>query len=112
MCATRTDLVAYPLAAVGEACHSRGIPWLAVTTDPRGRLLRMAVLMWSNADRAARTWRMGEWALLNQVRADGSSKPRIRPVLLLTGEAASTSMTDTAYPSLARTSSARRRGFL
>ncbi|TQK29786.1 hypothetical protein FBY28_2794 [Arthrobacter sp. SLBN-53] len=75
MCATRTDLMAYPLAAVGEACHSRGIPSLAVTTDPRERLLRMAVLMWSNADRAARAWRIGEWALLHQVRADGSSKP-------------------------------------
>lgn len=32
--------------------------------------------MWSNADRAGRAWRMGEWALLHQVRADGSSKPR------------------------------------
>lgn len=32
--------------------------------------------MWSNADRAARAWRMGEWALLHQVRSDGSSKPR------------------------------------
>lgn len=40
------------------------------------RLLRMARLMWSNADRAARAWRMGEWALLHQVRVDGSSKPR------------------------------------
>jgi hypothetical protein len=49
---------------------------LAVTTDPRERLLRMAGLMWSNADRAARAWRMGEWALLHQVRVDGSSKPR------------------------------------
>ncbi|MBU9762250.1 hypothetical protein FR943_00045 [Mycobacterium sp. TNTM28] len=47
-----------------------------MTTDQRERLLRMAGLMWSNADRAARAWRMGEWALLHQVRADGSSKPR------------------------------------
>lgn len=36
----------------------------------------MARLMWSNADRATRAWRMGEWALLHQVRVDGSSKPR------------------------------------
>jgi len=36
----------------------------------------MAGLMWSNADRAARSWRLGEWALMQRVRADGSSKPR------------------------------------
>jgi hypothetical protein len=36
----------------------------------------MAGLMWSNADRAARSWRLGEWALLHQVRPDSSSKPR------------------------------------
>jgi hypothetical protein len=54
----------------------RGLSWLIVPTDPGERLLRMAGLMWSNADRAARAWRLGEWALLHQVRADGSSKPR------------------------------------
>ena len=63
------------LRADGESCRRRGIPWLAVATDPMERLLRMAGLMWSNVDRAARAWRMGEWALLHQVRADGSSKP-------------------------------------
>ncbi|WP_067891580.1 hypothetical protein [Mycobacterium sp. E735] len=40
------------------------------------RLLNIASLMWSNADRAVRAWRMGEWALLLQVCADNSSKPR------------------------------------
>ena len=40
------------------------------------RLLTMARLMWSNVDRATRAWRMGEWALLHQVRADNSSSPR------------------------------------
>lgn len=47
-----------------------------VNADPRDRLLNMARLMWINADRATRSWRMGEWALLHQVRVDGSSKPR------------------------------------
>jgi hypothetical protein len=47
-----------------------------VNADPRDRLLNMARLMWSNADRARRAWLMGEWAFLHQVRADGSSKPR------------------------------------
>ena len=47
-----------------------------MATDPMERLLNMARLMWSNADRAVRAWRMGEWALLLQVRADNSSKPR------------------------------------
>ncbi len=40
------------------------------------RFVRLADLMWSTADRSARAWRMGEWALLCQVRADDSSKPR------------------------------------
>ena len=40
------------------------------------RFVRLADLMWSTANRSARAWRMGEWALLCQVRADGSSKPR------------------------------------
>ena len=47
-----------------------------VTTDPMERFVRLADLMWSTANRSARAWRMGEWALLCQVRADGSSKPR------------------------------------
>jgi hypothetical protein len=47
-----------------------------VTTDPTNGLLNKARLMWSNVDRASRAWRVGEWALLRQVRPDGSSKPR------------------------------------
>ena len=48
----------------------------SVATDPMERLLRLSDLMWSTVDRSARAWRMGEWALLCQIRADGSSKPR------------------------------------
>lgn len=47
-----------------------------MTTDPTNGLLNKARLMWSNVDRASRAWRVGEWALLRQVRPDGSSKPR------------------------------------
>lgn len=61
------------LAALSSALR---VTVSTVTPDPMERLLRMAGLMWSNADRAARAWRLGEWALLHQVRADGSSKPR------------------------------------
>lgn len=47
-----------------------------MTADPMERLLKLTRLMWSNTDRAVRAWRLGEWALLHQVREDGSSKAR------------------------------------
>lgn len=74
---SEADFVAVTVRlAIGWSCRWQGLLWLAVTADPMERVLRMVRLMWSNADRAARAWRMGEWALLHQVRADGSSKPR------------------------------------
>ena len=41
--------------------------------DPVEDLLNRANLMFDVADRAVRSWRLGEWALLHRVRDDGSS---------------------------------------
>jgi hypothetical protein len=82
---SRTNVTIRGFAAItahtlpsGDPNPVQGATVSTVTPDPMERLLRMAGLMWSNADRATRAWQMGEWALLHQVRADGSSKPRDR----------------------------------
>ncbi|MCV7057754.1 hypothetical protein [Mycolicibacterium gilvum] len=45
-----------------------------MATDPMAGL-RKTQLMMSITERAVRAWRLGEWALLHQVRPDGSSAP-------------------------------------
>ena len=75
--------VEQPAVTNNSPCSSRRVVdhhadlWLPceiMTMGPVEDLLRRADLMWSITDRAVRSWRLGEWALLYQVRADNSSR--------------------------------------